>query len=485
MRTMTHRFALFFVVAFTSKMMAQTPCVDGFAGDYPCEGLELLSVRSLEELGGGANGNDCWGWVDPESGREFVLYGRANGLSIVDVTDAVNPIFMANVPTTTESSLWRDVKVHDNHAFIVSEADFHGMQVVDLTQIPDLDTSQVPVELGPIALYSGFGSAHNIVMNEASGFAYAVGTNSAGGGLHVIDVNDPAEPVIAGTFDESYTHDAQVVIYEGPDTAHIGKEVAFCFNGNSGVAIVDVTDKTDMTLMSSFSYTQQSYTHQGWLSEDQSFVYFNDELDEQEFGHGTRTYIANVSDLENPVVMGYYQSENTSVDHNLYIRGDKVFASNYMSGLRVMTILPDGQLEPHAHFDVRPDSDTATFYGTWSNYPYFPSGNIAISCRLAGLFMVRDPQFVPTQLADDKVVPAAELTVHPNPSRGIVKLSGMAAARRYRVLNLVGQEVRSWQSVPGLEGLHLDVSDLGPGIFLLQAQAETGTVQTVRFVVGR
>ena len=61
----------------------------------------------------------------------------------------------------------------------------------------------------------------------------------------------------------------------------------------------------------------------------------------------------------------------------------------------------------------------------------------------------------------------------------------MAAARRYRVLNLVGQEVRSWQSVPGLEGLHLDVSDLGPGIFLLQAQAETGTVQTVRFVVGR
>jgi hypothetical protein len=251
------------------------------------------------------------------------------------------------------------------------------------------------------------------------------------------------------------------------------------------VAIVDVTDKTDMTLMSSFSYTQQSYTHQGWLSEDQSFVYFNDELDEEDFGHGTRTYIANVTDLDNPVVMGYYQSENTSVDHNLYIRGDKVYASNYMSGLRVMTILPDGQLEPHAHFDVRPDSDTATFFGTWSNYPYFPSGNIAISCRLAGLFMVRDPQFVPTQLADDKVVPAEELAVHPNPSRGHVRLSGMASARRFRVLNLVGQGVRSWQPVPGLEGLHLDVSDLGEGIFLLQAQTESGTVQTVRFVVGR
>ena len=109
-------------------MHAQTPCVDGFAGDYPCEGLDLLSVRSLEELGGGANGNDCWGWVDPESDREFVLYGRSNGLSVVEVTDPMNPVFVARVPTATVQSLWRDVKVHDNHAFIVSEAAGHGMR---------------------------------------------------------------------------------------------------------------------------------------------------------------------------------------------------------------------------------------------------------------------------------------------------------------------------------------------------------------------
>ena len=480
---MTRLFPFLSAVVFTLQALAQTPCVDGFAGDYPCEGLELLSVSPLEELGGGANGNDCWGWVDPESDREFVLYGRSNGLSIVEVTDPVNPAYLANVPTTTVPSLWRDVKVFDNHAFIVSEAPAHGVQVVDLTPVPLITDG--PIELLPVALYLGLGSAHNIVLNEMSGFAYAVGGNTAGGGLHAIDVNNPSNPVIAGTYDESYTHDAQVVIYEGPDTAHVGKEIAFCFNGNNGVAIVDVTDKTDMSLMSSFSYTQQSYTHQGWLSEDQSFLYFNDELDEQDFGHGTRTYIANVTDLDNPIVMGYYQSENSAVDHNLYIRGNKMYASNYMSGLRVMTILADGQLEPHAHFDVRPDSDSAIFYGTWSNYPYFPSGNIAISCRLEGLFMVRDPQFVPTQLADDKVVSEEELTVHPNPSRGIVRLSGMASARRFRMVNLVGQEVRSWQPVPGLEGLHLDVSDLGPGIFLLQAQAETGTVQTVRFVVGR
>ena len=130
-------------------MHAQTPCVDGFAGDYPCEGLDLLSVRSLEALGGGANGNDCWGWVDPDSDREFVLYGRSNGLSVVEVTDPVNPVFVARVPTATVQSLWRDVKVYDNHAFIVSEAAGHGMQVVDLTQV--LDVELAPATLTPVA----------------------------------------------------------------------------------------------------------------------------------------------------------------------------------------------------------------------------------------------------------------------------------------------------------------------------------------------
>ena len=44
---------------------AQTPCEDGVAGQYPCEGLDLMCVRSFEELGGvpPGNGNDCWGWT--------------------------------------------------------------------------------------------------------------------------------------------------------------------------------------------------------------------------------------------------------------------------------------------------------------------------------------------------------------------------------------------------------------------------------------
>ena len=324
-------------------------------------------------------------------------------------------------------------------------------------------------------------------MNETSGYAYAVGTNTAGGGLHVVDVNDPVNPVIAGTFDASYTHDAQVVMYEGPDVDHANKEVAFCFNADR-VGIVDVTDKTDMEVISSLTYAQVEYTHQGWLSEDHAFLFFNDELDERTWGHGTRTYIADVSDLDNPVMLGYLDSPNTAVDHNLYVKGNKVYASNYMSGLRMSTIQSNGQLEPYAYFDVRPDSDTTTFYGTWSNYPYFPSGNIAVSCRSVGLFMVRETAPVSNvgeHLLEGSREAVGQLSVQPNPSRGMVQMSGMPDAYRVRVLNLLGEVVLDWRRVPGLDGLSMDLSGLEEGIFLIQAQTEQGVVRTTRVLMTR
>ncbi len=461
---------------------AQTPCVDGFAGGYPCSGLDLLSVRTLEELGGGANGNDCWGWVDPSSQREFVLFGRHDGLSIVDVTDAVNPTFVGRVPTATTPSLWRDVKVHNNHAFIVSEAANHGMQVVDLTQV--LEVTEGPEVLTPVASYIGFGNAHNIAINEQTGFAFAVGTNTAGGGLHAIDISNPAAPSVAGTNDGPYTHDAQVVLYDGPDTDYAGKEVAFCFNGSGGVAIVDVTDKSDMVQVAAFNYSQSAYTHQGWLSEDGRFLYFNDELDESNYGNGTRTYIADVSDLDAPVVIGFYEADNTSVDHNLYVRGNKIFASNYLSGLRVSEIGPNGSLTPYAYFDTNPDTDSVAFYGTWSNYPYFPSGNIAISCRSVGLFMVSDPTYDPTnvgQLALDETT----LNAYPNPAQSVMTLEGMPRAAFVRVVNALGQEVVARRAVPGLTGLSFDIGHLAEGMHVVHAETKEGQVQSVQVLIQR
>ncbi|MEZ7977448.1 MAG: choice-of-anchor B family protein, partial [Flavobacteriales bacterium] len=144
-------------------IVAQTPCVNGMAGPYPCENINLLSFVENGDLGGGSM-NDIWGWVDPLDSAEYVLLGRTNGTSFLDITDPVNPIYLGDLPTATLNSTWRDIKVYNNYAFIVSEAGEHGMQIFDLTNLRDIISP--PLLFEEDAHYSGWGNAHNIVINE-------------------------------------------------------------------------------------------------------------------------------------------------------------------------------------------------------------------------------------------------------------------------------------------------------------------------------
>ena len=257
---------------------AQTPCINGMSGGYPCENVEMLSYMSGGSIGGG-DMNDIWGWVDPTYGTEYVIIGRTNGTAFIDISDPLNPVYKANLPTATSSSMWRDIKVYNNHAFIVAEAGGHGMQVVDLTTLSNITSPPQTIEAD--AIYSGWGNAHNIVINESTAKAYGVGTSTFEGGLHILDISNPTDPTLIGEFsNDGYTHDAQVVSYIGPDTNYQGKEIAFCCNENT-VAVVDVTNPNDAVLISSTGYSGVNYTHQGWLTEDHAYFISNDELDEQ------------------------------------------------------------------------------------------------------------------------------------------------------------------------------------------------------------
>ena len=72
------------------------------------------------------------------------------------------------------------------------------------------------------------------------------------------------------------------------------------------------------------------YTHQGWLSEDQRYFFSNDETDETG-GQvaSTRTLIWDVAELDDPILVREYFSENRSSDHNLYVLGSTMYQSNY------------------------------------------------------------------------------------------------------------------------------------------------------------
>jgi choice-of-anchor B domain-containing protein len=415
------------------ERVSDQPCVDGKAGDtqFPCAGVDLLSFVPMKDIGGAAPGglvtalgggaSDLWGWVDPEPNAEgahdeYVMMGKTNGVALFRITDPSNPVFLGQIPNASPGQLvWHDIKVFQDHAFIVSESVQHGMNVFDLTRLRGVTEPQT---WQPDTNYPTAFSAHNIAINEETGFAYIVGGNTGLvvpdqclSGLHMVDINDPKNPVFAGCHltgegrgtaagavgvlpesPVSYIHDTQCVVYRGPDADYTGKEL--CFNSSEDhMSIVDVTNKLLPTQVALVEYPETAYAHQGWLTADQSFFLMGDELDEGSTAERTRTLVFDVRDLDNATFVGSNDGETPAIDHNMYEKNGLFYQSNYAAGLRILDssgLSPESPTLPQvAFFDGYPANDDPEFVGTWSNYPYFPSGTIAFSGIDEGLFLVK------------------------------------------------------------------------------------------------
>ncbi|MCH7824426.1 MAG: choice-of-anchor B family protein [Acidobacteria bacterium] len=386
------------------------PCIDGKAGPFLCDNVDMLAFLPTHMIGGGrgVGVNDIWGWTDPDTDRDYVVVGMRDGTTFIDVTDTSNPVWVGKLPKTdgANASLWRDVKVDKDHAFIVSDsAGEHGMQVFDMTRLREF--TGTPLTFTPDATYTGVTSAHNMIVNPGSDFAFIVGSNgggeTCGGALHMINIEDPKKPAFVGCFADVMTgggtgssHDSQCVTYAGPDERYSGHEVCFSSNGTA-LSIGDVTDKRNPVVISRGEYPDTAYSHQGWLTDDHSYFYLNDELDEfSGLVEGTRTLIFDVRELDDPILVGTYQTDNEATDHNLYIVGDVMYQSNYRSGLRVVDISDRENPTALGYFDTVPwGSDfgmgdiISGSIGSWSNYPFFDSGVVVVASGREGVFVLR------------------------------------------------------------------------------------------------
>lgn len=95
---------------------------------------------------------------------------------------------------------------------------FHGKN--DLTSL----FSKLPI-----------GRTHNVVVNEAADMIYSVGAvprnDSCRSGLIMISVANITKPTQVGcAWQDGYVHDAQCLIYKGPDTKYVGKEICYGYN---------------------------------------------------------------------------------------------------------------------------------------------------------------------------------------------------------------------------------------------------------------
>ena len=305
--------------------------------------------------------------------------------------------------------LWRDIKTYRHFAYIVADrVAGHGLQIFDLRNLRAGNLCDALPCTFTATTYNNFGSAHNVVVNEDSGFGYVVGIPAGGttcsGGLHMLELEDSRgnllnPPIFKGCFAaDGYTHDAQCVTYNGPDAEHVGKEVCIASNEDT-VTVVDMNVNYSNHVvglpeqLSRTGYENSSYTHQGWLTEDHRYFVFDDEGDERGGQTPiTKTLVMDLTDLDNPVFEGTFLAAGNAVDHNQYILGDYTYQANYERGLRVLKLndLEDPtSMAEVAFFDSFPSSDSTFFRGAWSVYPYFPSGTVILSDINSGLFVLR------------------------------------------------------------------------------------------------
>jgi len=365
-------------------------CENGFAGEYPCNDYDLLTHISLEDIGGeGTTGSNCWGWTDPISQNEYALMSTNKGVTFIDITDPANAVILGTLKTRTENNASKNVKVHESIAYIVSEAAGHGMQTFNLGKLKDVKNP--PVEFTSDRDYTGFGNAHNIVINEDSGFAYVVGSNTFDGGPHFVDINTPFKPVAAGGYSlDNYSHDAQVVTYNGPDTDYTDKEILIGSN-ETEIVILDVTDKENPIKIATISYPNIGKTHQGWFTEDFRYFLLGDELDEVNNGVNSTTIVFDFTDLDNPIHHFNYEGNTVAIDHNGSIKDNLYYQANYTNGVRIIDIsnIDTKTFTEIGYFDTYPENNNTTTNGAWNVYPFLPSGNIIISDFNNGLFIIR------------------------------------------------------------------------------------------------
>ncbi|HZD52657.1 MAG TPA: choice-of-anchor B family protein, partial [Woeseiaceae bacterium] len=208
------------MLAAGAEPLVAAPCTGGMAGELPCNAIDLLSHVKFADLNARpAAANDVWGFVDLNTGREYVIAGYDIGTAVIDVTDPQDPFEVGFVDG--QQTVWRDPKVYQQYdaaagrwhawAYVTADATAKGISVIDLGGLPN--------GLHETAFASDFSQAHNayvtntdyssgIALMDTAPLLVVAGANAGGGAFRVYSLAEPAAPVFVGAgLPADYTHD--------------------------------------------------------------------------------------------------------------------------------------------------------------------------------------------------------------------------------------------------------------------------------------
>jgi len=326
--------------------------------------VEIENIRPIAHLDLG-NCNDVWGYTAPD-GHEFALVGHRTGTYIFDVsTNPHDPIEVGFIPGAI--STWRDLKVHSYYCYVTNETG-GGMDIISL------EDPFNPVKVGEYT--STFTSAHNLFI--ADGYAYIFGANNDAGGCRILDLSNPEYPVEVGSWENTYFHDGFVK----NDTLY------GCGIYIGSLYIIDVSNKSNPTTLVEYNYSDYG-CHAIWVTDDSKYAVTGDEE------NGGYVYIFDIQDFDNiNMVATWYPDEpevqNKSV-HNVLIKDDLLYVSYYVYGTRIVDISdPNNPIEV-GYYDWYPGQQ-GLYSGNWGTYPFTENGLIySTDYSGNGLFVMSYP----------------------------------------------------------------------------------------------
>ncbi|MCB0722050.1 MAG: choice-of-anchor B family protein [Ignavibacteriae bacterium] len=334
---------------------------------------EMYLLKNLNEHPG-AGGNlysALWGYVAPNA-REYALLGAYTGTSFVDITDSADIHEVDFLPGT--SSNWREMKTHSHYAYIVTDvaSSSTGIQIVDLQYLPD------SVHFVKNWSVNGIMKIHTI-STEGNYLYINGGQSTSNGGIAIVDISDPENPVLRGTWDEKYVHDCRVV----------ENRVFACniYSSDGGtVTVIDVWNKDNPVTIGSWANNPNPGPHNCAITPNRKYCLVTDEIN----GNPRLLKIWDIQNLSNVVQVGTWQPTGitTSIVHNIEIYGKYAVVAHYTAGVRVIDISNVASPTEIAWYDTYPSDNGFTYDGCWGVY-MFPSGKIIGSDRQTGLYVLK------------------------------------------------------------------------------------------------
>ena len=431
-----------------------------FLGHWDDDSLPVASPNNLKLQYSG-----YWGLA--VNGREYAVLGGAEHVLFFDVTVPGAPKLVGKFKGTA-NTVWREFKSYKNRVYAVSDQTTEGLMIFDLSHAEDTIVR---------TYWSNtlFDKAHTITLDTVSGRIYLNG-GTANQGIIVLDVSqNPDLPtfITHAVFQGGGLHDS-----------YVRNDTIYGSSGYDGYYIYAMKDPLNPVLLAQIN--TGGYNHNSWLNMAGTYAYYTEEIPA---GRPVQ-----IIDLQN-LALGEIESagsfldkfsvdsgDKTAIPHNVYIRDNILFNSQYEDGLLAYDISNPIQPVLLAEYDTHPENPTYTgYFGNWGNYPWLPSGNIIAGDMQNGLFMLKlNLGSVDTKSPENQL----EAQISPNPAHDLLNIRLQmvpAGAWYWKLSNSAGQMILNGTEEHTEASLR--VAGLPQGLYFVEIRDAEGRTSLRKVVV--